>query len=171
MTTFFDLQNQIADAKFKKSVLLHLIEYLDANFRSVAGAAAAKILLTDDKLPVPPQTFEAITTDVLLAEAQAIEEDINRIMNASLAATVVETPNDGASMPATPPMPPMPDFGPLPPLPPASPMPPQVTMPEPQQIPQQPFTITVPPAPPPVLQDPAAQATAQPQQGRRRRSG
>jgi hypothetical protein len=147
MTTFFELQNQIADARFRKAVLLHLIEHVDSNFRSVAGAQPLKVLLTDEKVTVPPQVFEAIVTDVLLAEAQALDNDINTILNAAMGSTVVEAQPQ--------PAPPPPEQQPTP----------QVFAP----VVQQPFQITVPPAPPPILPEPEAQAT-EPETTRRRRS-
>jgi hypothetical protein len=166
MTTFLDLSTQISDARFRKAVLLHLVEYLDTNFRAVAGMPPVKVLLTDDKVTVPPQVFEAIVAEVLLAEAQFIEEDISRISSASLV-TVVEAP---AALPTpvaqTVVSPPVQEAAPPPP-PPATPSPPPAPV-----VVQQPFQITAPPAPPPVLQEPTPAATQQPEPaGRRRRSG
>lgn len=99
MSTFFELQTQIADAKFRKTVLLHLVEYLDANFRSVGGSVPKNVLLTDEKSQIPPHIFESTVADLLLAEASLLDEEIMSINNASL----VAAPPAAAPPPSAPP--------------------------------------------------------------------
>lgn len=101
MSTFFELQNEIADAKFRKTVLLHLVEHLDANFRSVGGAPPKNVLLTDEKVQVPGHIFEAIVSDLLLAEAQGLDDVILSINNTFMSQAAVPAPDaTGTASPA-----------------------------------------------------------------------
>jgi hypothetical protein len=90
MSTFQELAKRHADAKFKKTALLHLIDYLDENFRASAGKDPKFTLTTDDKLPVPQEIFENITNDILLKIAQALENEINQIQSVTLAGKAEE---------------------------------------------------------------------------------
>lgn len=84
MPTFNELQQRLTTAKFRKAVLLHVIEYLDANFLPVGGQSPAQVLQTDDKLPVPVEIFEALNTDTFSAEVLQLETEIASIMGAQL---------------------------------------------------------------------------------------
>jgi hypothetical protein len=77
---------------------------LDANFRSVGGSPPKNVLLTDEKVQVPPHIFESTVADLLLAEANAHDEQIMVINSASLVvappAPVAPPPVQEAAAPA-----------------------------------------------------------------------
>lgn len=85
MPTFIELQTQLSTAKYRKAILLHLIEHIDENFRPVAGGEPKLKLLTDDKIPVPLEMFEAVAAATLSAEVDELDHEIAQIMGAVLA--------------------------------------------------------------------------------------
>lgn len=84
MSTFQELQNQLTDAKFKRTVIQHLIEYIDANFRPIAGGDPKVKLLTDDKIPVPPSVFESVVSEVLVNVDGQLEVKMTEILGSSI---------------------------------------------------------------------------------------
>jgi hypothetical protein len=85
-TTFSELQNRLSDAKFRKAILLKLIEHIDENFLPNGGGEPKMLLLTDDKIPVPVAMFEAVVEDTLNAEVKQVDQVMNNIMTAPIAA-------------------------------------------------------------------------------------
>jgi len=84
MSTFQELQAAMTTAKFKRSVVQHLIEYIDTNFRPIAGEEAKNKLMTDEKLPVPPAIFEAVVSEVLVRVDGELEAQMAEIMGSSI---------------------------------------------------------------------------------------
>lgn len=84
MTTFHELQTQLTAAKFKRTVIQHLIEYIDSNFRPIAGGEPKSKLMTDEKVPVPPATFEAVVSEVLLQVDGNLEAQVTEILGSSI---------------------------------------------------------------------------------------
>jgi hypothetical protein len=84
MATLQDVQEKLQEWKNEKTVLLHLIEYLDAHFRSSGGEKAKNVLLGDNKLPIPEEAFEEVITEILMKSASALELDITRVMTMPL---------------------------------------------------------------------------------------
>lgn len=64
MSTFKELQQRMASAKFKATVYQHLIDHLETEFRPVAGKEATKVILTDEKIRVPDDTFEQVVSEI-----------------------------------------------------------------------------------------------------------
>lgn len=84
MSTFQELQALVADKKNRLVVLRHLIEYIDENFRSVAGGDSKNKLLNDEKIPVSESVFESVVNDVLLDESKALHEELNQILSTQM---------------------------------------------------------------------------------------
>lgn len=78
MSTFAELQEKLAAAKAKKSVLEHLSEYIDTHFLPTAGAAPQK-LLGHDKLPIQEKYFETVISDILLKQMDELDREIKSI--------------------------------------------------------------------------------------------
>lgn len=83
MATFEELQKKIAAAKFKKTVITHLVEYIDENFGSPADGTPKSCLLTDEKIAVPKDTFESLVTD-LLKSGKDLDDEITLILQTPL---------------------------------------------------------------------------------------
>lgn len=89
MSTFQELQAQLTTAKFKRTVIQHLIEYIDSNFRPIAGGESKNKLMTDDKIPVPPSIFESVISEVLLQVDGELETGMTAILTSSIQPTAV----------------------------------------------------------------------------------
>ena len=93
MSTFQELQSQMTTAKFKRTVIQHLIEYIDTNFRPVAGGDPKNKLMTDEKVPIPPAIFESVVSEVLVQVDGELEAKMTEILGSSIQGTpAVETP-------------------------------------------------------------------------------
>lgn len=92
MTTFQAFQRRLTEAKNKIIVLQHLIEHIDEEFRPspITGnpnkPRAQKVLVTDDKVPVPAEAFETVVND-LMSLLTASEVEVNRILSLNVDAT------------------------------------------------------------------------------------
>lgn len=84
MSTFQELQGQLTKAKFKRTVIQHLIEYIDSNFRPIAGGDAKNKLLTDEKVPVPANIFEEVVSEVLVQVDGNLEAQMHSILSSSI---------------------------------------------------------------------------------------
>lgn len=84
MPTFQELQSKLTTSKFKRTVVQHLIEYIDTNFRPIAGGEPKNKLMTDEKVPVPPAIFEAIVSEVLLQVDGDLEAKMTEILGSSI---------------------------------------------------------------------------------------
>lgn len=91
MASFQELQSQLTTMKFKRAVVQHLIEYIDTNFRPIAGADAKNKLMTDEKIPVPPAIFESVVSDVLLEVDGDLEAQMAEILSSNVSAVAVQT--------------------------------------------------------------------------------
>ena len=85
MPTFSELNQQLAVLKNTKTVIEHLMQYIDTNFLPQSGQDPTKTLLNDDKLPVPQEIIEGFVTNVLVAELQSINANITAINDTNLA--------------------------------------------------------------------------------------
>lgn len=85
MSTFNELSKRLSDAKFRKAVLVALIEHIDENFCPVGDSGPKSLLLTDEKLPVPVEMFESVVSDILSAEVEALDAEIAQINTTQLA--------------------------------------------------------------------------------------
>ena len=96
MSTFKELQTRLSTAKFKSAVYQHLVNYLEADFRPVAGADAKKVIITDEKVRVPDTVIEIVVKEILTGLTYSTTE-VEQILNLSLgptppSETVVQTP-------------------------------------------------------------------------------
>lgn len=94
MPTFTELQNHIDALRFKRTILAHLVEYLDGEFLPELDQQPKKVLLTEAKVKVPAEAFDGLAGDLntwiksLLVEEQKL-----------LGSTVVLTPPPAAPEP------------------------------------------------------------------------
>jgi hypothetical protein len=106
MPTFNDLAQRLSNAKFRKTVLTKLIEYIDENFVPPGdGKEAKNALLTDDQVRVPVELFESVVADTLTPELEQLDAEITQIMAAELAPPPPPTPEPEAAPPAPAPKP------------------------------------------------------------------
>jgi len=89
MSTFLELQSAMTTAKFKRTVIQHLIEYIDSNFRPIAGGDPKSKLLTDEKVSVPPAIFESVVSEVLVRVDGELEAMMTEILGSSIQGTPV----------------------------------------------------------------------------------
>jgi hypothetical protein len=75
--TLAELTNKLNAAKFRRTVLGHMIEHLDAEFLVSTGDKPQKALLTEDKVRVPQQAFEEILEELSHAVKSLMEEEQN----------------------------------------------------------------------------------------------
>lgn len=83
MATFEELYHEMQRSKFRQTVFRHLIEYIDSNFRPAAGEKPRNVLLTDEKIAVPPEVFEEIATELNGVDAQT-KARVEAIMQANV---------------------------------------------------------------------------------------
>lgn len=62
--TFRELQDQLNVLRFKRTILSHLVEYIDAEFLPNLDQSPKKVLLAEDKVRVPTELFEQVSTDL-----------------------------------------------------------------------------------------------------------
>lgn len=79
MSTFKELQQKLTSAKSKKVIYQHLVDYLETTFRPVAGGPPKKVLLTDDKVPVPDEFVEQVVKE-LYTGLEAVNREAEQIM-------------------------------------------------------------------------------------------
>lgn len=106
MPTFTELTQRLQDARFRRAILLHLTEHIDETFRPHAGEKPEKMLLTDEKTPVPVSMFDSVVEDTLLAEVKQLDQVIAEITGMSLVPAPPPPPpqpEQPAASPATPP--------------------------------------------------------------------
>lgn len=100
MSTFRELQVRQSAAQYKKTILEAVMSYLDENFRPVAGGDPINALLTDEKVRVPDDAFEAFMTDVLVPLRTQTEAEIAAINDTSLAPVEASAPVQAVVAPA-----------------------------------------------------------------------
>lgn len=84
MSTFKELQQRVTAAKCKAQIYQHLIDHIEANFRPVAGANAKKVLLTDEKVPVPDEYFEQVVKE-LFTGLEFVTKEVDQILSMPIA--------------------------------------------------------------------------------------
>lgn len=87
MATFAEVREKFMMAKYKKQILDHLVEYLDATFMGAEGTTMLPkktMLLEGENLPIPEGAFESVVNDVLLAEAKDLEDTIQELSTAEV---------------------------------------------------------------------------------------
>ena len=62
--TFQELQDQVNALRFRRVIVNHLVEHLDAEFLPNLDQQPKKALLTDEKVRVPVEIFEAVAADL-----------------------------------------------------------------------------------------------------------
>ena len=82
MPTFQETQDHLKELLFRKSVIEHLIEYMDENFKSVGEKDPKKFLISDD-IKVPQVAFEAIAQE-LTEMAETTNSEVQEIMEAEV---------------------------------------------------------------------------------------
>ena len=92
MATFNELSQRLVDAKNRKAVLQMLVEHIDDDFLPTGPAKAAKVLLNDERIPVPQAMFEAVIADTLAAEIQQLDQEIANISGSELAKKAEKKP-------------------------------------------------------------------------------
>lgn len=99
--TFQELQERLTATKFKRTVIQHLIEYIDSNFRPIAGGDSKSKLMTDEKVPVPPAIFEAVVSEVLLQVDGELETSMTEILQSSIQQPQVQEEKSKKPKPST----------------------------------------------------------------------
>ncbi len=84
MATFQEVQARLQLAKNRRTILVHLMDYLDTNFRQSAGEKAKKILLNDDKVPIPEQDIEFVLSGLLMSNTLELEQEVDNILSLML---------------------------------------------------------------------------------------
>jgi hypothetical protein len=62
MPTFAEYQAAVNDLRYQREILQHVMEHLDESFMPKLDAKPARVLLTEDRLPVPQESFDKILT-------------------------------------------------------------------------------------------------------------
>jgi hypothetical protein len=91
MASFNELSTRLQQARYRKTILSHLIEHIDEVFMAHGGDSPKNFLLTDEKLSVPQDMFESVSTDILAAEIQQLDQEINNVLETELVAPTDET--------------------------------------------------------------------------------
>jgi hypothetical protein len=82
VTTFSELSVKVNDLTNRRTVLNHIVEYIEQNFRT-NGSSPKNTLLRKDKLAVPESSFELVVKE-MLEEIQAIDSELEKINASSL---------------------------------------------------------------------------------------
>ena len=83
--TFMELKKRYDDAVARRTVVDHLIEYLDGNFLNSGAGSAKQVMVTNEQVQVTQETFSEISA-WLNEEARRLE----RIEAEASASVVVE---------------------------------------------------------------------------------
>lgn len=108
MPSFLDLQQTVTRSKVRRAILLHLVEYIDQNFRPVPGGDPRHALLTDDKQKVPYQDFEECIEEVIMPKIRDLDTELSHILSADFVETsatstaAVATESETGQAPETP---------------------------------------------------------------------
>ncbi len=87
MSTFAELQKNLLEARGRRAMLSFLADLLESEFLAPnVEAQPKKLILMDDKVPVPPNIIDTLVSD-LLKEVAELDEQITTIMNATLQGT------------------------------------------------------------------------------------
>jgi len=89
--TFAELQSQLNVTRYRRTILSHLVEYLDSEFQPRMDQQARKVLLTDDKLKVPQESFEAVAADFNNLIKQLVADE-QKLLSSTVAVTPPEEP-------------------------------------------------------------------------------
>jgi hypothetical protein len=81
--TFQELKQRVAELTNRKAVLIMVMEYIDAEFRTIGGSSPKKAIKTDEGNIVPETVLE--TTSAQFAnEIRDIDQQIAGILNTDL---------------------------------------------------------------------------------------
>lgn len=86
MATFQEMQVRLQELKNKKTILVHLTEYLDSNFRASAGDKAKNVLLTEERVAIPEEAFEQVVGDIMKS-MENLTDEIEKTLATPLNAT------------------------------------------------------------------------------------
>lgn len=90
MQTFSQLQTKLNAAQNRKRVLMHLADLIEGEFISANPEAQPKrLLLSDEKVPVPQAAFSDVV-DSLLKEVAELDETIETILQSTLQGSKVD---------------------------------------------------------------------------------
>lgn len=76
--TLAEMHAHVAALSFRRTIIAHLIEHLDAEFMPELDQQPKKVLLTETKMKVPQAVFDAVAADLgtwiksLLAEEKKL---------------------------------------------------------------------------------------------------
>ena len=84
MATFKELQEQVRTLEFQKLVFDHLADHLENSFRSKAMEKPSKVLLNEEKVPVPDSIFESIIS-MMTQQAGYLANQVIVIQNSPVA--------------------------------------------------------------------------------------
>lgn len=96
MSTFAELKDRLANARFRKAILQQVIDHLDKDFSSVAGSGPRLVLLTEEQVRVPEVAFEVFIAELVKEEVE-LQKKIDIILNT----TVVESEEKKADAPVS----------------------------------------------------------------------
>lgn len=101
MPTFAELQGHINALRFKRTILSHITEYLDEKFLPEMDQKPERVLLTEERVAVPTEAFDAVAADLstwiksLLAEEQ-------KVLGSTVALTPPQPPPEPEKVEAAP---------------------------------------------------------------------
>jgi hypothetical protein len=91
MPTFSELQAKLMAAKNRRLVLLHIADLIEGEFLSPNPESQPKrLLLNDDKVPVPQTAFDEVVESIL-KEVQELDESIQQILQSTLQDSKVDS--------------------------------------------------------------------------------
>lgn len=91
MNTFKELQDRLNLSKTKSTILEHLVAYLEDQFRPTPGGTVKKVLVTEEKIPVPDSAYEDVTID-LLRGIQMMRDEMQSILASAVVSSPVAEP-------------------------------------------------------------------------------
>lgn len=80
MASIKELMIEVESLKSTMKVLEHAVEYLESNFRSTTGGEPKKLLVRDDKIQVPDESFE-MAVELILKEYEVLKIKLDHILN------------------------------------------------------------------------------------------
>ena len=90
--TFAELQKQLQGIRSRRTVIGHLIEYLDENFMPLNGGDPKNVLLTEDKIRVSDVELDDVVTE-LNVRLKALMDAEGTLLNSSVTLTPAPEPD------------------------------------------------------------------------------
>lgn len=89
--TFVELQNNLNQMRYKRTVLSKLVEIMDSEFMPDADGKPKMVLLTEEKVKVPEASFDEVAND-LNAWIKTIQAEELKLLNSKVDLTPPSEP-------------------------------------------------------------------------------